>query len=336
MGLIGSICRKGKQVGTSTGRVGSMKVVIAGGSGALGRRISAHLAARKHEVVVLTRSPRPSSQYRQLAWDGLAVGSWASELAGAAVINLAGALVDRRPTSANIELLKQSRVRPTRALADAASGIDLRPAVWVQASTLAIYGDGGETILDENAPPALGPPQMAGVARAWEAEAARATADRLVIMRTGIVLDRNTPALDRLAGLARWGLGGRVGSGRQWVSWVHIADFLSVIDRALDDDGLDGVIHVTSPNPVRNAELMAGLRHVLRRPPAPPTPAALVRLGSLILRTDPALALTGRRCLPGRLLQQGFDFSFPHLGPALEDLLSSSSRRWQTTSTSRA
>lgn len=299
-----------------------MKVVIAGGSGALGRRISAHLAARSDEVVVLTRSPRPSSPYRQLTWDGLTVGSWASELAGAAVINLAGELVDRRPTPANIELLKQSRVGPTRALVAAASGLDLPPAVWVQASTLAIYGDGGETMLDENAPPADGPPQMAGVARAWEAEAARATANRQVIMRTGIVLDRNTPALDRLAGLVRWGLGGRVGSGRQWVSWVHIADFVSVVEHALNDENLDGVVHVTSPNPVRNAELMAALRHAVRRPPAPPTPAVLVRLGSVILRTDPALALTGRRCLPGRLSEQSFAFSFPQLAPALEDLFS--------------
>ena len=103
----------------------------------------------------------------------------------------------------------------------------------------------------------------------------RRAAGRLVILRTGIVLDRDTPAMDRLSGLVRWGLGGRIASGRQWVSWIHITDFLAVVRRALDDDRITGVIHVTSPNPVRNAELMATLRTALHRPAAPPTPAPL-------------------------------------------------------------
>lgn len=145
-----------------------MRIVIAGGSGSLGRRISAHFASGGDEVVILTRSPRSGSPYRQLGWDGLTLGPWAHELAGAALINLAGELVDRRPTPANIDLLKRSRVKPTEALVAAAASLDEPPAVWVQASTLAIYGDGGETVLDETSSPADGPPQMAGVARAWE------------------------------------------------------------------------------------------------------------------------------------------------------------------------
>ena len=302
-----------------------MKIVLAGGSGSLGRRIAADLTSRGDEVVVLTRSPDPRRPYRQVAWDGATVGPWAAELDGAAVVNLAGALVDRRPTPANVELLTRSRVEPTTALASAAARSAAPPVVWVQASTLAIYGDGGEAVLDETAPPADGPPQMAGVARAWEAAAEDVTAGRKVVMRTGIVLDRDTPAMNRLAGLARWVLGGRIGSGRQWVSWIHIADFLTFIRRALEDDGLRGVVHVTSPNPVRNAELMATLRHVLRRPPAPPTPAALVRLGALVLRTDPALALTGRRCVPARLSEARFPFAYPELEGALTQLLSKQS-----------
>ena len=105
------------------------------------------------------------------------------------------------------------------------------------------------------------------------------------------------------------------------MSWVQVADFLAVIRRALADEALSGVVHVTSPEPATNAELMAALRRVLHRPPAPPTPAALVYLGARLLRTDPALALTGRRCVPARLLRAGFTFRFPELGPALEDLL---------------
>lgn len=296
-----------------------MKVVIAGGSGALGRRITADLTARGDEVVVLTRKPRDGRPFRQVAWDGVSVGPWAAELAGAAVINLAGELVDRPPTPANIALLTRSRVQPTRALTQAAENHP--PALWLQAGTLAIYGDGGETVLTEESPVADGPPQMAGVARAWEDAAAGAPVDRQVLLRTGVVLDRDTPALDRLAGLTRWFLGGRVGTGKQWISWLHIDDFLAIVRRCIDDPALSGVVHATSPRPVRNADLMAGLRQVLRRPPTPPTPAFLVRVGAVALRTDPALALTGRRCVPARLTAAGFTFAHPELLPALRDLL---------------
>ena len=296
-----------------------MKVVLAGGTGALGRRLADDLAERGHEVVVLTRSVRPS-RHRQVGWDGRTVQDWASELQGAAVVNLAGELVDRRPTSEGIALLTSSRVEPTRALADAAAKLDTPVPVWIQASTLAIHGDSGEQLLDERSPAADEPLQMAGVARAWEQAAVAVNAGRTVVLRTGIVLDRDTPAFDRLTGLARWGLGGRIGSGRQWVSWVHITDWLAIVRWALDNP-VDGVVVASSPDPVRNAELMAALRRAVRRPPAPPTPTFAVRLGAVLLRTDPALALTGRRARPARLLDGGFDFRFTQLDDALNDLL---------------
>ncbi len=169
-----------------------MKVVIAGGSGALGQRIAEDLISRGDEVVVLSRSVRTGGWGRQVRWDGATVGGWAGELAGAALINLCGELVDRRPTAANILLLTRSRTGPTRALAQAASMVEHPVAAWLQMSTLAIYGDAGEAVLDETAPPADGPPQMAGVARAWEGSAAGVHAQRQVILRTGIVLDRDT------------------------------------------------------------------------------------------------------------------------------------------------
>ena len=292
-----------------------MKVVVAGGSGALGRRLCDRLADRGHEVVVLTRTPRPG-RHRQVAWDGRTVGDWAAELDGAAVVNLAGELVDRRPTPANIELLTRSRVEPTRALVAAAREVP----VWVQMSTLAIYGDAGETELVEGSPPADGPPQMADVAKAWEAAVHGAPADRLVVLRTGIVLDRDSPAFDRLTGLTRWGLAGRIASGRQWISWLHVDDWLRIVEECLEGD-VGGIVHATGPRPVRNAELMATLRKVLRRPSSPPTPAWAVRLGAVPLRTDPALALTGRRALPAVLLERGFAFEHPDLEETLRDLL---------------
>ena len=299
-----------------------MRVVVAGGSGALGRRLCEDLAERGHEVVVLTRRPRPG-RFRQVEWDGRTVGPWRVELEGSAVVNLAGELVDRRPTPANVDLLTRSRVEPTRALVAASRLLSAPVPVWIQASTLAIYGDAGDQVLDETAPVAEGPPQMAGVARAWEEAVQDARADRLVVLRTGIVLDNDTPALDRLASLTRWGLGGRVSSGRQWISWIHIEDWLAIVRETLEPASVDleGVVHATGPDPVRNADLMAALRVALRRPPAPPTPAVLVRLGAMLLRTDPALALTGRRAVPARLLAGGFRFAHPRLDEALADLV---------------
>ena len=299
-----------------------MKVVVAGGSGALGRRLCGDLAARGHEIVVLSRTPRPGP-YRQVAWDGRTVGPWAHELAGAAVVNLAGELVDRRPTRANIELLTSSRVEPTLALRAAAADLDEPVPVWLQASTVAIYGDAGEQQVDEDSPVADGPPQMAGVARAWEAAAAGAHARRQVLLRTSIALDWDTPALDRLALLVRLGLGGRVGSGRQWFSWIHVDDWLRIVRWILEpEDGRrpSGVLLATAPHPVRNAELMTALRQALHRPAAPPTPTPLVRLGAVLLRTDPALGLTGRRAVSTRLTDAGFEFDHPDLAGALAEL----------------
>jgi len=298
-----------------------VRVVIAGGTGALGRRLCVDLAAGGHEVVVLTRRVRPAP-FRQVEWDGRTVGAWASELDGSAVINLAGELVDRRPTPQNLELLIRSRVEPTRALVEASAGLVHPVPVWVQASTLAIYGDAGDVVLDESSPQGEGPPQMVGVATAWEAAVSGANAERLITLRTGIVLDNDTPALDRLRSLARWGLGGRVGPGTQWVSWIHIDDWLAIVRECLGPRGapMTGVVHATTPHPARNADLMAALRRSAGRPAAPPTPAFLVRMGAVVLRTDPALALTGRRAVPARLLSAGFDFRHPDLDETLADL----------------
>ena len=298
-----------------------MKVVIAGGSGALGRRLCADLEADGHDVVVLTRRVRPGP-FRQVEWDGRTVGAWSVELEGSAVVNLAGELVDRRPTPTNVELLTRSRVEPTRALVEASATLAEPVPVWVQASTLAIYGDAGDQVLDESAPPADGPPQMTAVAKAWEAAASGAKTKRSVTLRTGIVLDNDTPALDRLRALARWGLGGRVGPGTQWVSWIHIEDWLAIVRQLLmpHAPALTGVVHATGPRPVRNADLMAALRRSVGRPAAPPTPQVLVRMGAVLLRTDPALALTGRRAVPARLLNAGFHFRHPDIDEALADL----------------
>ena len=298
-----------------------MKLVIAGGTGSLGRRVAQDFARHDHEVVILTRSPRADVAHRQVVWDGRTVGGWAAELERAVLLNLAGELVDRRPTAQNIEILRRSRVDPTRALVEAASRLDTPPAIWLQMSTLAIYGDAGESTIDEQHPPAEGPPQMAGVARPWETVMEGARADRVVVLRTGLVLDTRTPAFDRLTTLTRLGLGGRIGTGEQWISWIHVDDYLRALHFVIERPELEGIVHVTAPNPIRNRDMMAALRSALRRPWSPPSPALLVRIGALLMRTDPALALTGRRCVPRRLLDAEFDFVHPTFARAVASLL---------------
>jgi hypothetical protein len=161
---------------------------------------------------------------------------------------------------------------------------------------------------------------MAGVARPWESAVEGAATDRLVTMRTGIVLDRGTPAFERLARLTKLGLGGRIANGSQWISWIHGEDFVRAV-LFLSDSQLEGIVHVTAPNPVQNREMMRTLRHAMHRPWSPPTPKPLVHVGAFLMRTDPALALTGRRAIPGRLLAAAFEFEHASFAEAMRSLV---------------
>jgi uncharacterized protein (TIGR01777 family) len=305
-----------------------VKVVIAGGSGSLGRRIAADLTQRGHDVVILTRSTHGTDSFaREVLWDGTTVGEWAAELEGpdTAVINLAGKLVDCRPTEANIAELRRSRVEPTRALVTASARLEQPLRHWIQASTTAIWSDAGETRCDEDTPVPAGLPQMTGVAMPWEQAFEGAKTAHGVILRTSIVLDRDSPVLGRLVGITNAGLGGRISTGAQWISWIHITDWLAIVRACL---GLDpditipsGLLIAATDHPVRNRELMAALRRHLHRPPAPPTPAALLKVGAVILRTDAALGLTGRYATSKVLRENGFEFKFETLDAALTDLI---------------
>jgi uncharacterized protein (TIGR01777 family) len=217
-------------------------------------------------------------------------------------------------------------VLPTQALAAAAREYG-KPALWLQMSTLAIYGDAGDAELTEASP--IGGqdqltkfPQMIGVAKAWESSMDSNCANRVVVMRTGIVLQPNTPALNRLVTVTKRFLGGTVGSGDQWVSWIHIDDFLAALDYLVANEALAGVVHLSSPEPVTNRALMAALRQALHRPWTPPTPPLFIKLGSrLLFKTDAQLALTGRRALPDKLTAAGFAFRFSGIRDALANLL---------------
>lgn len=310
-----------------------LKVVIAGGSGTLGRSLAADLTTRGHEVVLLTRSIDAQLPHRQIDWDGATTGPWVEELATdparTALVNLAGRLVDVRPTEANISDLRESRVRPTRALVAASQELDQPLARWIQGSTTAIWSDAGEERLTETSPLPTGAaalPQMTGVARPWEEAVEGARTDHLTILRTSIVLQPGSPALDRLSQLTLAGLGGRVGTGEQWFSWIHVEDWVTLVRATLGlEAGVelpDGILIAAAPQPVRNRELMALLREHLHRPAAPPTPEPLVRVGSVLLRTDPALGLTGRHTTSAVTTEAGFEFAHPTLDGTLRDLTS--------------
>ncbi|MDX9910385.1 MAG: TIGR01777 family oxidoreductase [Phycisphaerales bacterium] len=304
------------------------RIVIAGGSGFIGRSLARFLAERGHEVVVLSRTPTKNiGPWRSVAWDARTTGEWAREVDGArAIVNLTGRSVDCVKTPDHCDEILRSRVESTLALGRAISAAERRPRVWVQMSTAHIYGDPPSVACDEDSPTGWG--LAPDVGRAWERafEAACHEDVRGVVLRTSFVLGRDAGGpYAKLLRLARLGLGGRVGHGRQGLSWIHQHDMNRIFERAILDEAMRGVYVASAPQPVSQAEFSRELRRVAgglaRFGIAPPAPQLLVRLGArLVLRTDPELALYGRRVVSKRLREEGFAFDFPSLRGALEDL----------------
>ncbi len=300
------------------------RVVIAGGSGFLGQALARELIGKDYEVVVLSRgASQDSNGIRHLHWDGKTSGEWADSIDGArAIVNLTGRSVNCRHTSEHRREIIDSRVNSVRVLDEAVTRCAQPPQVFVQASSLAIYGDPGDRWCDEDAPHADGFSE--DVCKRWEGafEKVDAPGLRKVVLRIGIVLDADKGALPVLARLTRFFLGGRVGNGRQYISWIHVADLTRMVVEAIERNDLSGVFNATGPYPATNAEFMRELRHALHRPWSPPVPAWATRIGAFFMRTEPSLALTGRRCRPRRFLECGFHFEFPELRRALADLFS--------------
>ena len=301
--------------------------VLAGGSGFLGQALAAELVRRDYSVTILTRTPRAGAGgITCLAWDGATAGDWTRALEGAAaVVNLTGRSVNCIHTPENRREILASRLNSVRVLDEAIRRCTRPPLALVQAGSLAIYGDAGERICDEGAPHSRD--FSADVCEQWEAafNEARTPGTRRVVLRVGIVLGRGGGALAPLAKLARCFLGGTVGNGRQYLSWLHVADLTEMFIQAIERPEIMGAYNATGPGPVTNAEFMRELRRAVGRPWSPPAPEWAVRFGAhWIMRTDADLALTGRRCVPRRFLEQGFQFRHAELAAALRDLLSSS------------
>lgn len=299
------------------------RIVIAGGTGFLGMSLARYLSESGNEVVLLSRQPpAEDSRWRQVTWDARSTGEWVRELEGAsAVVNLAGRTVDCIKTPDHCDEIVRSRVEATEVLGRAVREVSSPPPVWVQMSTAHRYGDPPDCVCDEDS--AFGYGLAPFVAQAWEAAFARAVLPemRQVILRTSFVMGRDGGALQRLVKLVRWGLGGTVGSGKQGMSWIHVEDMNRLFVRAITDESMQGAYLATAPEPVSNAEFMRGLRRALNMPIGLPAASWMVRIGApLVMRTDPELALYGRYCISRRLKEEGFEFSFPDLASAFQDL----------------
>jgi uncharacterized protein (TIGR01777 family) len=306
-------------------------IVIAGGSGFLGVSLAMHLTASGASVIILSRNaPKVSGPWRHVSWDARTIGDWCRDLNGAAgLVNLVGRSVDCIKTPDHQDEILRSRVEATQVLGRGMRSIDSPPPVWVQMSTAHIYGDPPSALCTEDS--CFGSGFAPFVGRAWE-EAFGASAlpsQRKVILRTSFVIGRDRGAgggaLARLRLLVKLGLGGRVGSGTQGMSWIHEVDMNCLFERALTDSTMQGPYIATAPHPVSQTIFMREMRKAMGMPIGLPAFPWMVRLGApLLMRTDPELALYGRYLISARLRDEGFNFRFPELSGALADLLSSS------------
>lgn len=299
------------------------RVVIAGGSGFIGSALASECRAQGREVVILTRAPRQRNDGAvEAAWDAAHPGEWFQHLDGAAaVINLAGKNVKCRHTPENVQALMDSRINAVRAIAQVLEQIKSPPPVWIQASAVGYYGNAKSRTCDESAP--SGMDALADICRQCEYAFTTAAAPktRKVLLRIGFVLGRDGGALPILARMTRLFLGGSAGSGKQYVSWIHIRDLTRMFQECVSRDDLSGPFNAVGPNPATNREFMRALRHTLRRPWSPPAPAWAVRMSARSMGIEPSLALDGCRVIPKRFAEAGFQFQFPELGRALSDIL---------------
>ncbi len=294
-----------------------MRVLVSGARGLVGTALTAVLRSGGHEVVALGRRPGGPGT---IVWDPIAGRLAARDLEGFdAVVHLAGEPIAGRWTAARREAIRASRVEGTRLLSARLAELLRPPRVLVSVSAIGIYGDRGEESLDETSPPGTG--FLADVCREWEAATAPAAARgiRVVMPRLGLVLAPGGGALARLLPAFRLGLGGPLGRGRAWWSWVALDDVVAVLERAARDEALAGPINLTAPHPVRNGEFARTLGRVLGRPARLPVPPPLLRVAFGEMARETLLA--GARVHPARLLAAGHVFRFPELEGALRHLL---------------
>jgi uncharacterized protein (TIGR01777 family) len=313
-----------------------MKIVIPGGSGKVGTVLARAFHGTRHDVVILSRTPKVAP-WRVRIWDGKTMSGWAEEIDGSdVVVNLAGRSVDCRYTPANRELIRTSRLDSTRIVGEAIARAANPPRVWLQASTATIYAHRYDAANDEQTG-VLGGREpdspdtwrfSIDVATAWERVLNEAATPRTrkVLMRSAMTMSPDHGGIfDVLLRLVRLGLGGRVGDGRQFVSWIHDQDFVAAVRWLIDHEEFSGPVNLASPNPLPYSEFMRALRSEFGMPVGLPATRWMVEIGTFLLRTESELVLKSRRVVPTRLLDSGFRFQFPTWPEAARDLC----RRWE-------
>jgi len=309
-----------------------LRIVLPGGSGQVGQMLAQYFQERGHHVTVLTRGPH-TAQWQTVHWDGREIGPWTHYLEGSDVcINLTGRSVNCRYTAANREEIYNSRIVSTQLLGKVIAGLADPPRVWLNASTATIYRRALDRPMDEatgqvggnepNAPATWN--FSVKVAKDWEEAFFRTLTPRTrkIAMRSAITFSPKTGnSFAVLSNLVRLGLGGKQGSGRQFVSWIHETDFAHAVEFLIARDDVEGPVNIASPNPLPNRQFMADMRDAWDVPNGFPIPSPLLEIGAFFMRTETELVLKSRRVIPGRLLDKGFHFEFPNWPHAIQDLV---------------
>jgi uncharacterized protein len=313
------------------------RVVLTGGSGQVGNILARHFQSRGDAVVVLARQVAPVTLWRSVVWDGANLGAWTSELEGADVlINLAGRNVNCRYNAANRRAILDSRVTTTKLLGHAVANLGDPPGVWMNASTATIYRHALDRPMDETTGEIGGRELNApstwrfsiDVATQWEQTffATGRPGVRKIALRSAMTMSPDRDGIfDVLLRLVRFGLGGASGSGDQFVSWIHEADFIAAIEYLIAHHELDGAVNLSAPGPLPNREFMRVLREAWGARIGLPAAEWMLEVGAVFLRTETELILKSRRVVPGRLLESGFQFQFPEWPAAARDLVT----RWR-------
>jgi uncharacterized protein (TIGR01777 family) len=325
------------QVGSAeTGNNRPLRFVLAGGSGHLGAVLQRHLRVQGHDVTILSRR-RAAEIPGIVTWDAVSLGSWVEKLDRCDVlINLCGRSVDCRSTPSSRREIMESRVRPTHILGEAIRRLNNPPRLWLNASTGAIYRHSLDRAMDESNGELGG--KEPDVPRSWDFsvdvgrrwEEAFFSADvpntRRVALRSAVVMSADRGSIfDVLLRLVRFRLGGTVGNGKQFVSWIHETDFVRAMDHLIARDQFTGVVNITSPNPVANKEFMRSLRDAWGTRIGLPAPRPILEIGTYLMRTESELVLKSRRTVPRRLLEDGFQFLFTEWSECARELVG----RWR-------
>jgi uncharacterized protein len=313
-----------------------LRIVIPGGSGQVGNILAQHFHLKGDSVVVLSRNFFPAP-WRVVVWDGENPGKWVGELERTdIVINLAGRSVNCRYSTANRREIMDSRTQSTRVLGEAMNQVAHPPRLWMNAGTATIYRHALDRPMDEftgelggNEPHVPSSWRFStDVAKGWEEcfFAADTPSTRKVALRSAMTMGPHAGSIfDVLLRLVRFGLGGASGSGKQFVSWIHEADFVRAIDHLIAKEEMTGRINIAAPGPLPNSEFMGALRQAWGRRVGLSAAEWMLEIGAIILRTETELILKSRRVVPGRLLETGFQFRFPDWPSAAQDLV----RRWR-------